>query len=487
MSPPPPIPSPQSTGRPERSESAGGELKAGLNPNSENLFDKLRQTQIMEYSPDTFKGKTRFEAYVVANPFLNGAKPVPGDYGVRVRCRIDKLYKHLPAPNPGEALSCEITTLYPEFTAENLESIGLSSQPTIGTGLTVEFIDRYQTTLQYGNGRIIGPNGKMGSFVSGMKKSPIDKFVQNNCKELERKYNRIKGLNAEKLCAAGDVYDWRKGACLDPAAVLDTIPPPPPETDPVWAPNPECDKSYVLQQVRSLFDGPSDTPAKTLEEIKKKIWWSDASVKAIARLHPAIRDKVINMMVLLVDNPKRVLPSAPGPLYTQVFSTGGFRTLDDQLGIWSKGNLPPGTVLPNGFVVPDNTCVPGTPKCRVVTNATEGESYHNFGLAVDIWPMQKPQRQKPGDRPLRRTPSKDEDASQNQGRRSAYTVPKNAHNTPASHPLWELIGAAGLSFGLDWGKRFKDISHWQIDNKPSLKGLRLKVINGQTNNGYVIL
>ena len=119
----------ESQKRPTRPENAGGELKSGFNIGSETFLDKIRQTQIIEYSPDTYKGKTQFEAFVIANPYLNGAKPQPGDFGVRVRCRIDEIYKHLPPPKDGVGLTCAETTLYPEFTAESLESIGLLEQP----------------------------------------------------------------------------------------------------------------------------------------------------------------------------------------------------------------------------------------------------------------------------------------------------------------------------------------------------------------------
>jgi hypothetical protein len=483
-------PSSPSSKRPVRPDNAGGELKSGLNINSENIFDKLRETQIIEYSPDTYKGKTRFEAYVISNPYAGGEKPLAGDYGVRVRCRIDELYKHLPPPDPGTPLSCEVATLYPEFVAESLEAVGLTAQPQVGTGLTVEFVDRFQTTLQYANGRIIGPNGKIGAFVSKAKKSPIEEFVKNNCKELERKYNRIQILDAAKMCTNGEVFDWRKPDCFDPQKVIDEIPPPPPENDTAWAPDPECDKSYVLEQVRARFDqAAGQTPADVLKEIKKKIWWDDKTAEQISRLHPGFRDKVVAMMVQLVENPKSLLANAPGPLYTRIYKDGGTRTLAQQTQLWSRGRLAPGTRLPNGVVVPDNVCDPSSSDCKIVSNATEGESLHNFGLAVDLWPMQKATNSKPG-KPENKRVNKGDRGQTRSKPKSAYRIPSNSFQTPASDPCWDLIGAAGNAQGFYWGRNFSglgDTPHFQLRQHFDLEKLRLQVINGQTKNGFVIL
>ena len=471
----------ESQKRPTRPENAGGELKSGFNIGSETFLDKIRQTQIIEYSPDTYKGKTQFEAYVIANPYLNGAKPPKGDFGVRVRCRIDEIYKHLPPPKDGKGLTCAETTLYPEFTAESLESIGLPEQPPIGTGLIVEFIDRTQTTLQYGNGRIIGASGKLGNFVTQLKKSPIEEFVENNCREIQRKYNRIQNLNTAKFCTPTQVYDWRIQACLPSGSVSTPVPKPPPETDPIWNEiagvdeKLPCDVTTVLSRVRKRFNriAENQTDTQVLAAIKQKIWWHDSTAEAIAKLHPDLRDKTVNMLYLLSTSAKSIIASAPSNvILTQIPSRDGVRSLERQMQVYAKGRLPAGTKLPGGLVVEEAGCVVGTPKCKF-SNATEGQSYHNFGLAFDVYPLNQAQNLKPGQ-------------TGNQPIQSGYQF-ANEIQVPKSHPVWDLIVTAGKQQGLVDGRSFNDTPHFQLGRK-STESLRLKVINGQVDsNGYVIL
>jgi hypothetical protein len=283
------------------------------------------------------------------------------------------------------------------------------------------------------------------------------------------------------MCTNGEVFDWRKPDCFDPKKVIDEIPPPPPENDTAWAPDPECDRSYVLDQIRSRFNeaATGETPVEVLNKIKEKIWWDDETAIQISRLHPAMRDKVVAMLVQMVENPKSLLANAPGPLFCKIYkggAGGGTRTLEQQVGAWAKGRLPPGTVLPNGLVVPDNICSPGAAGCGIVSNATEAESAHNFGLGVDIYPVARASKSKPGSgQPIKS---------------SAYKIPSTAFQVQANNPAFDLIGAAGTAQGLFWGKNFNsftDVPHWQLKQHLDFKKMQLQVLNGQTKNGFVIL
>lgn len=97
--------------------------------------------------------------------------------------------------------------------------------------------------------------------------------------------------------------------------------------------------------------------------------------------------------------------------------TAGLRTVEEQDSLYAQGRTSPG---------------------QVVTNARGGQSYHNFGMAVDCIPS------------------------------------VNDVNLPYepdwndSHPAWkrmiELAEAAGLNCGADW-VHFKDMPHFQLTGK----------------------
>lgn len=75
----------------------------------------------------------------------------------------------------------------------------------------------------------------------------------------------------------------------------------------------------------------------------------------ISRLHPCIVDVVRDGVdfvntELLTGKYKMLL-------------TSGYRSFDEQYALWSKGRIGPG---------------------KVVTNANRGDSYHNYGLAIDF-------------------------------------------------------------------------------------------------------
>lgn len=76
-----------------------------------------------------------------------------------------------------------------------------------------------------------------------------------------------------------------------------------------------------------------------------------------------------------------------------------------------------------------------TRRGRKVTNAKPGDSYHNYGLAVDLC-LKEPVKEK--------------------GRLTKY---------PDKHPIWGYIGEAARVFGLSWGgewKKLKDRPHIEV-------------------------
>ncbi len=93
--------------------------------------------------------------------------------------------------------------------------------------------------------------------------------------------------------------------------------------------------------------------------------------------------------------------------------TQGLRSWADQDALYAKGRTAPGPV---------------------VTNAPGGHSYHNFGMAVDV-------------------------------------VPMDAEGQPdwnVSHPAWQRIVTVGTSLGVDSGatwRTFKDWPHLQMTGR----------------------
>ena len=92
----------------------------------------------------------------------------------------------------------------------------------------------------------------------------------------------------------------------------------------------------------------------------------------------------------------------------------GLRTVAEQDALFAQGRTTPG---------------------KIVTKARGGQSYHNFGLAVDCVPSQFGP-----DRPFN-------------------------PDWNAAHPSWQRMLAAGKSLGLDSGatwRTFKDFPHFQL-------------------------
>lgn len=106
-----------------------------------------------------------------------------------------------------------------------------------------------------------------------------------------------------------------------------------------------------------------------------------------------------------------------------VLLTSGLRTYREQDALYALGRTKPG---------------------KVVTNARAGESYHNFGLALDF-----------------------------------VVVSQDRAVWDASHAQWKRFVQIAKSHGFDWGGDLNsDNPHFQIKNPPSLTSLRAKYTQG---------
>lgn len=76
------------------------------------------------------------------------------------------------------------------------------------------------------------------------------------------------------------------------------------------------------------------------------------SIQRVELLHPAIRSSVSSFIT-----------KAEGALGIKLRVVQGLRTFDEQAALYAQGRTAPG---------------------QVVTNAKAGQSYHNYGLAIDL-------------------------------------------------------------------------------------------------------
>jgi hypothetical protein len=132
----------------------------------------------------------------------------------------------------------------------------------------------------------------------------------------------------------------------------------------------------------------------------------------LGQVHPALAARVRKMIHLLAE------------AGTEIIVSQGLRTWEEQDALYAKGR----TVSPIG-------------KKYIVTKAKGGESFHNFGLAVDIVVLDALRK---ADWDLR-------------------------------HPGWAAAGKAGQSVGLEWGgdwKGFRDVPHFQYTGDLGLQECR---------------
>jgi len=129
-------------------------------------------------------------------------------------------------------------------------------------------------------------------------------------------------------------------------------------------------------------------------------------------LYPVLVDKVHQMAEILLLDPQPI---------TLIISAG-LRSWLQQDVLWLQGRNPDGT-----YIDPVH-------HTGVVTNARGGESWHNYGVAVDCEPEVKD-----------------------------GTIDWNA-----SHPQWKRMEAVGASLGMTTGanwKRLVDAPHFQITGR----------------------
>jgi len=148
--------------------------------------------------------------------------------------------------------------------------------------------------------------------------------------------------------------------------------------------------------------------------------WDPITERRIQSLHPLIRDKVREF----------IYKAEKEGMALRI--TSGFRTFQQQQAIYNQGRTTPG---------------------KVITNARPGYSYHNYGLAIDVVPMENGQ-----------------------------PVWNSTH--------WNRIGRLGKSLGFEWGGDFTslvDKPHFQITFGKSASQLLAMHNNNQYTDGYLNL
>lgn len=144
--------------------------------------------------------------------------------------------------------------------------------------------------------------------------------------------------------------------------------------------------------------------------------WDPASAQRIAKLHPKMRAVAAQLLTR----------AEMQGIKLRVTST--LRTYAEQTELYAQGRTKPG---------------------GKVTNAKAGESWHNFGLAMDV---------------------------------VAIKDGKADWEGP-----WERIAEIGKSLGLEWGgdwQSFKDKPHFQMKFGHTLSEMRALVASGRTTGGY---
>jgi len=153
--------------------------------------------------------------------------------------------------------------------------------------------------------------------------------------------------------------------------------------------------------------------------------WDHVTIDRINGLHPAIRG---NATAFILDAQSR-------GIYLRI--TNGYRTFAEQDALHAQGRTATG---------------------NIVTNARGGESWHNFGLAIDVLEF-----------------------------RNGVTT---ADNMLWETENWDLIGAIGRSHGFEWGgdwTSFVDRPHFQITFGHTTAELRNRRSQNRMEGGFVIL
>lgn len=358
-------------------------LERAYDPSSSDFLESVQRQLINSYKTSTYEGKTEFNAVVLKNVYVGTVAAAANDYEVRVRARVDELHSHLPKPKQGD--ECSIIDLYPEFIAESEEELG--GQPMPGEIIRVKFIDRHQTSLKYSNGVILQRGLGSKEVFSGIKDSPLLKFVK--CRETKKKPG-VKPPEGDKLDGGNEAPEGgaRPGGANGPGGNTPGEQPeseggapewslpgdPAPGTEgPVASTDPQdvlererarkkseaeikCDKEYLLGLVREKIDRPAqiESPQELLDKIKELVPWGTAdnggldTIEKIAKLHPLIRLKVAERFNELSEEYGiKLVITGKKPYRT----TAESRRIARQNNKWAKTN--------------------------------EGGSWHNYGFAFD--------------------------------------------------------------------------------------------------------
>ena len=145
----------------------------------------------------------------------------------------------------------------------------------------------------------------------------------------------------------------------------------------------------------------------------------NVTAERIGNLHPMIRQSAINFICRLQT------------LYPGIRIAQGLRTFEEQNALYNQGR--------NGNAG------------KIVTNAKAGQSYHNYGLALDI-----------------------------------VNIVGNDVNYDFD---WQQVSDIGKECGFEWGGdwEFKDLPHFQMTFGYKEGDLMRKYNNGEAEDGYVVL
>ena len=162
------------------------------------------------------------------------------------------------------------------------------------------------------------------------------------------------------------------------------------------------------------------TDLGALSELARRVVWDAKTEKAIQTLHPLMKAKAREF----------INKADEEGLKLRISSSGGYRSFDKQNELYAKGRTTSG---------------------GKVTNAKAGQSYHNYGLAIDVV-----------------------EVSPMYGYKKGY---------PSSARIGKSLG---LEWGGDW-KSFVDKPHFQLNKGTTSQLLALKNSGKVDNSGYVIV
>jgi len=177
----------------------------------------------------------------------------------------------------------------------------------------------------------------------------------------------------------------------------------------------------------------ADVITETNEIIEKEIPKPDAvTLKRIDNLHPKVREQVKKIYQDILERS------------VSVRFTDTLRTFDEQKALYAQGRTKPG---------------------KIVTHAKAGESYHNYGLALDFCLLL------------------------NNGKEASWDRKKDMDKDNIKD--WDEVVAVFKHYGWEWGgdwNNFKDYPHFQKTFGLSTAELLVKYNNKETDQqGFVII